>query len=189
VSGGDTSNDTPGGVHRIVLVGFMGSGKSTVGPELAQILGWEFVDLDRRVEEEAGLSVAQIFERHGESEFREAERRAAEGVARQTRVVVAAGGGAFVFPRTRQALTDGALTVWLSCDLDTVLARVPADGLRPLAKSRETIERLFAERQPSYRLADWSVDASRSGPAALARRIADALSSGRPLRAGGTTDR
>jgi shikimate kinase len=161
--------------RRIVLVGFMGSGKTTVGRSLAGRLGWAFVDMDARIEEEAGESVADIFRRHGEAGFREREAALARALGGRDEVVVAAGGGAFATPATRSALQEGAATVWLRCDADTILSRVSLDGSRPLASSRETILRLLAEREPSYRLADIAVDASGRSPDEVAQEIADGL--------------
>jgi shikimate kinase len=176
--------------RRIVLVGFMGSGKTTVGQSLADRLRWTFVDMDARIEEESGLSVAGIFRSRGEAFFREREARLALALAGQERLVVAAGGGAFALPATREALRAGAATVWLRCDLETILARVPLDGSRPLASSRETIRRLLAEREPSYRLADLTVDASGRSPEAVAGEIADCLfAGGPPAGPGGTPAR
>ena len=158
---------------RIVLVGFMGAGKTTVGALLARRLGWSFRDLDQWIAERTGLSVARLFEERGERVFREEERRAAAAASQLERHVIAAGGGAFAQPETRALLQQGALTVWLRADLLTLLARIPNDGARPLAASRETIARLFAEREPSYRLADRAVDASPA-PEEVARAIAEA---------------
>jgi shikimate kinase len=166
-------------VRRIVLVGFMGAGKSTVGRELARQLGWRFLDMDRRIEQDAGLSVAEIFRRHGEPAFRAAEARLAASLADLDRHVVAAGGGAFAAPETRASLQAGAFTVYMRCDFPTLVARVRPDGSRPLAGSRETMAGLFAEREASYRLADWTVDASVARPEQLARRIREAVRGGR----------
>jgi shikimate kinase len=166
-----------GAVRRIVLVGFMGAGKSTVGRELARLLGWGFLDMDERLERDAGLSVAELFGARGEAAFRAAERDLARGRAPLERRVVAAGGGAFAVPETRAALQDASFTVWLRCDLAGLLPRLPADGSRPLAANRETMARLFAERESSYRLADWTVDASRASPEQLARQIQAAMGS------------
>ncbi len=171
-------------VDRVILIGFMGSGKSRVGPELARLLGWAFEDMDRRIEARLGATVEEIFERHGEAFFRSEERRLAEEMAHMESVVIAAGGGAFTFSETREALKSGALIVWLRCDLDAVLSRLPLDGSRPLARDRETICRLFSEREQSYRLADRVVDASSATPEALAREIAEMFFSNVPGMAG-----
>jgi shikimate kinase len=168
---------------RIVLVGFMGAGKSTVGPQVAQALDWSFLDLDRRLEERLGGSVADLFRTRGEAAFREEERRLAVEAAGLDRHVIAAGGGAFAQAATRDALkAGGAFTVWLRCGLPAVLARIPPDGSRPLARDRETISQLFAERESSYRQADCAVDAEQS-PEAVAREVVRtfrALTAGRP---------
>jgi shikimate kinase len=154
----------------------MGSGKSRVGPKLARLLGWVFEDMDRLLEARLGATVAELFESRGEAFFRQQERHLAEEMAGRSSVVIAAGGGAFAFPETREALRKGALTVWLKCDLDTVLSRLPLDGSRPLARDRETISQLFSEREPSYRLANRVVDASSASPEVIAREIAKMLS-------------
>ena len=160
---------------RIVLVGFMGAGKSTVGPRVAEALGWSFRDVDTLIEERLGLTVPEIFRQRGEDAFRSEEIRIAEELAQSGRLVIAAGGGAFAFPRTREALSRGAFTVWLRCELPQILARIPLDGSRPLALDRETISRLYAERQPSYRLAHCVVDTSDAGPDTVARAVVEAF--------------
>ena len=153
----------------------MGAGKTSVGTALAEQLGWSFVDLDLLVEKQAGRSIAQIFEQSGEPAFRALEREAAKQALAGERRVIAAGGGAFADQQTRELLRGAAATVYLECDLDTLLGRVPLDGSRPLAGNRETMRRLLLAREASYRRADVTVDASRSTPAELAREIARAL--------------
>jgi shikimate kinase len=162
----------------VVLVGFMASGKSTVGESLARLLGWTLVDIDAQIEEEAGATVGEIFRSRGEAFFREKERELAVALQERDAVVVAAGGGAFANAATREALRRGATTVWLRCDLETILGRVAFDGSRPLAPDRETIARLFAEREPAYRLADLAVDAAGRPPEVVAREIAASLLAG-----------
>lgn len=156
---------------RVVLVGFMGSGKTSVGRLLARRLGYGFEDMDRRIEERAGRAIAEIFRDEGEEAFREREREDALALSRLRDRVVAAGGGAFTRPETRALLQEGALTVWLRCDLDRILARVPADGSRPLAGNRDIMRALLAEREPFYRMADVAVDASSGTPREVADRI------------------
>ncbi len=158
------------GPRRIVLVGFMGSGKTTVGRLLGRDLRWGFLDMDRCIEERCGLRIPEIFEQHGEPFFREQELQVAREAGDLERHVIAAGGGAFAFDATREALRSGAVTVWLWAPVEIVLARVRPDGSRPLAGSRERIRRLFAEREPSYRLADCHVDAT-AGPEEVVRRV------------------
>jgi shikimate kinase/3-dehydroquinate synthase len=162
-------------VQRIVLVGFMGAGKTRTGKRLARRLGWGFRDMDGEIEARNGLTVAEIFARHGEAFFRTEELRVAREMAGLSRHVVAAGGGAFAFPETRDTLRSGAVVVWLRCDLDTLLARIAPDGSRPLASNRERMAALLAEREPTYRQADLIVDASGADAREVARRIARAV--------------
>ena len=169
--------------QRIVLVGFMGAGKTTVGAALARRLGWEFRDLDRWIEDRHGMPVAEIFRRHGEPFFREEERRAARAAAQLHRHVVAAGGGAFATDATRALLQKGAVTVWLRCAFGTLWRRLPKGGSRPLAADRGRMRQLLAEREPSSRRADHEVDTSRAAPEEVARRIVEAVFAKSPARA------
>jgi shikimate kinase len=153
----------------------MGSGKSVVGQELARLLGWRFRDLDQWIEQRQRRPIRAVFAEEGEAFFREQERKAALATQRLRRHVVAAGGGAFAFPATRAALRRGAVTVWLRCSFAVLARRVQGDPSRPLAASRAKMQRLLRERMPFYRLADLAVDTARSGPAAVARRIAALL--------------
>jgi len=159
-----------GSPRRLVLVGFMGAGKTTVGRLLSRELGWGFLDMDRRIEQRSGQRIREIFTNKGEAFFRDEERQVAEEAHGLDRHVIAAGGGAFAFDATREALRDGSISVWLWAPLEVLLGRVRLDGSRPLAANRETIARLFAEREPSYRLADCHVDAT-AGPDEVARRV------------------
>ncbi len=161
--------------RRVVLVGFMGAGKSTVGPLVARALGWDFLDMDDRIEERAGRSIADVFRDQGEPAFRALELEVAEEAASRPRLVMAAGGGAFAQPATREVLKRGAVTVWLRCDAATLEARVPADGLRPLATNRAIMRSLLTEREPSYQLADVVVEASEGTAESVARRVVERL--------------
>jgi shikimate kinase len=173
--------------ERLVLVGFMGSGKSTVGRLVARSLGWGFLDMDHAIERSTGLTLAELFRERGEAFFREEERRLALETQSLTEHVIAAGGGAFASPDTREALRAGSVTVWLHCDLPTLLARLPPDGSRPLAVSRERIQDLFVEREPSYRMADRTVDAV-AAPEEVASRVMRAVFTDGP-RTRGREDR
>jgi shikimate kinase len=149
----------------------MGSGKSSVGRVLARRLGYRFEDMDRRIEKRAGRTVAEIFRNEGEAAFRDLEREEARAVSRLAGLVVASGGGAFAERETREILQKDAVTVWLRCDLERILSRVPADGSRPLAGNRDIMRALLAEREPWYRMADVAVDASTGSPREVAERI------------------
>jgi shikimate kinase len=156
--------------ERVVLVGFMGSGKSTVGRVLARRLGWGFVDMDERIEERTGQRIAEIFRERGEDAFRQEELAVARELQTAIRRVIATGGGAFAEAATREALRVGACTVWLAGDFEALARRVPTDGSRPLAADREIMRRLFEQREAFYRSADLIVDAT-AAPEAIAGRI------------------
>jgi len=156
--------------ERIVLVGFMGAGKSTVGRLVARRLTYAFEDMDNRIEARTGRTIAAIFREEGEEAFRALEHEEARALSELPRRVIAAGGGAFARPDTRALLQERAVTVWLRCELETALARVPADGVRPLATNRDIMRRLLTERETSYRLADVVVDAA-GGPEQVAERV------------------
>jgi len=160
---------------RVVLVGFMGAGKSAVGRRLARRLRYRFLDLDRRIEQRAGSRIAALFREQGEAAFRALEEDEARAVSALEAVVVATGGGAFVRPGTRALLQQGALTVWLKCSLEASLRRIKPDGSRPLAGNREIMRALLAEREPSYRQADFTVDTSSRTPREVVDRIVELI--------------
>src|SRR5579871_6349487 len=114
-----------GRARRVVLTGFMGSGKSTVGPLVAARLGWRFIDADDVIEAEAGATIAEIFRRDGEAAFRDRELATILRLLDEEKLVLALGGGAIEHAATREALagTDGTLLVHLDVALDTTLAR------------------------------------------------------------------
>jgi shikimate kinase len=154
----------------------MGSGKSTVGQVLARRLGWDFVDMDARIEARTGRRIAELFEERGEAAFRAEELAVARELGTGERRVIAAGGGAFAQPATREALQDGAYTVYLAGDFETLAARVPDDGSRPLAADRAIMRRLLADREPDYRRADKTVDAAGSPEDVAGRILAEVFS-------------
>lgn len=162
----------------VALVGMMGVGKSTVGRKLAESLGAAFVDSDEEIERAAGLSIPEIFERHGEAEFRRGERRVIERLLNGPPIVLATGGGAYMDPETRALLKEKATTVWLRADLDLIWKRVNRRDTRPLLKRenpKQVLADLLAVRSPVYAEADIAVD-SGDGPATDAvRAIRDAM--------------
>jgi shikimate kinase len=150
------------GARAVFLVGFMASGKSTVGPELARRLGWEFVDLDSRIEAHEGKSVPEIFRDQGEVGFRQAESNALQLLTRslERNSVVACGGGAFAQERNRELLQEWP-TVFLNAPVEELWRRSQEDGIeRPLRKDRNHFARLHAERLPFYRQATITVETS-----------------------------
>jgi shikimate kinase len=137
----------------IVLVGLMGVGKSTVGRRLARRLDLPFVDSDAAIEDAAGLSPAEVFERYGEQDFRDGERRLVARLIDGEVRVIATGGGAYVDPRTRELLNERAITVWLDAPLDILMERTSRRDTRAQLRdgnAKATLERLANERRASY---------------------------------------
>jgi shikimate kinase len=153
-------------IRTVALVGMMGAGKTSVGKRLATRLGVPFKDADHEIEAAAGLTVAEIFEKHGEAEFRAGERRVIARLLCDTPHVLATGGGAFMDATTRAAMKDKAFTIWLRAPVDLLLARVGKRGNRPLLNNPDpkgTLERLLAQRAPTYAEAEFILD-SVDGP-------------------------
>jgi shikimate kinase len=142
--------------QRVYLTGFMGAGKSAVGKQLAATLGWEFIDLDERIEQTSGLPIAEIFERQGEAEFRSLERSELEATLGHDRVVVATGGGTLAQPAAIESLRGRGLIVWLKLPFAELARRVEAAGAgaRPLYRDHRRARQLYRERLPFYRQAD-----------------------------------
>ena len=154
------SSEQSAAPHRIVLTGFMGSGKTTVGPLVARRLGWSFVDVDDAIEAEAGASIAELFARHGEPAFRERERAAIEALAARDGLVLALGGGAIEHAATREVLltTPGTLVVHLEVELATTRARCRGtEHLRPILADQANLESRYQRRLPLYRMAHVSI--------------------------------
>jgi shikimate kinase len=158
----------------VVLVGLMGVGKSTVGRRLAQRLGLPFVDSDAAIADAAGLSPAEVFERYGEDDFRDGERRLVARLVEGEIRVIATGGGAYVDPRTRDLLNTRAITVWLDAPVDILAERTSRRDTRAQLRNgdpKATLERLANERRQSYEQAHIHV---RSGTGAH-RDVVDAI--------------
>jgi len=160
----------------IFLVGFMGSGKSTIGMLLAAELDAPFVDLDDDIEAVAGRSIVEVFEADGEQRFRDLEHEAlTRRVDAGGRVVVALGGGAFTFARNREVMHGRGPSIWLDCPFDTALRRVEGFEHRPLAKDPEKFRALFESRRGEYAKADLRIAIDSDEPADAVRDILKAL--------------
>jgi len=158
----------------ICLAGFMGSGKSTIGTRLARQLGWRFVDLDERIEESAGISIVEFFDRYGEPAFRQLEAdqlRAALGRAAEFHesTILALGGGTYAQPGAPEFLRNaGVPVIWLDTPLELLLSRCMTMTGRPLFRDEASFRALYAQRLPSYQLADYRVDSSGDAAAVVA---------------------
>jgi shikimate kinase len=162
----------------IVLVGLMGAGKSCIGRRLAQRLDLPFVDADSEIEEAAGCSIEQIFDRYGEAYFRDGERRVIERLLEQGPSVLATGGGAYLDERTRAAIRERGVAVWLRADLGLLLRRTSRRDNRPLLKRgdpKTILKDLMEKRHPIYAEADVIVDSVDAPPDATLSRTVEAL--------------
>ena len=163
----------------LVLVGPMGAGKSSLGRQLARRLGLAFVDADARLEDQAGASVATIFELEGEAGFRAREERLLCELLQTDGQLIASGGGAVLSPTTRAAMQARAFVVWLRVDPEQQLARLSRDHTRPLLAQgdrRQTLEMLAQVRDPLYAaVADLEFRADAPDAASAARRLAQRL--------------
>jgi shikimate kinase len=161
-------------MDKIYLVGFMAAGKSTVARALAARLGWRAEDIDELIEARERRTVAEIFRTQGEPYFRAREREILKLLLPMRHVVVATGGGTFMDPENRAAITMDGVAVWLDVPLAELLARIPGDGRRPLAADRESMERLYATRVAAYSTAQVRVDAT-ARPEEVAERIIECV--------------
>jgi shikimate kinase len=162
---------TPG----LYVVGFMASGKSTVGRRLANQLGWSFFDIDDEIERAERTSIASIFDTRGEAEFRRIE---ASIIAQHVRwiergrpAVLALGGGAFTEAANRDLLLQNGLAIWLDCPLEVVKHRVAQASHRPLARDPEKFAALYHARRECYALADLRVAIESDDPAVTVETI------------------
>jgi shikimate kinase len=153
--------------RRIVLTGFMGSGKTTVGPLVAARLGWSFIDVDDVIEAEAGATIAEFFARHGEAAFRELERATIARLSAGDALVLALGGGAIEHPATRALLltTPGTHLVHLEVQLATTLDRCRGtEHARPILADQTNLESRYQRRLPLYRLAHVTIAVDKLTP-------------------------
>jgi shikimate kinase len=166
--------------RRIVLTGFMGSGKTTVGPLVAERLGWTFVDVDDVIAAEAGTTIPEIFRSEGETEFRRRERETIKSFARCDRLVLALGGGAIEDDATRLLLVMApeTLLVHLEVKLETTLARCKGtEHLRPVLADEATLKERFERRLPLYRMAHVTLEVDSLTPDEVAEAIVRAAQS------------
>jgi shikimate kinase len=169
-------------IHRhIILLGFMGSGKTTIGRLLADRLGRSFVDLDDRIESAAGKTIAEIFTSDGEAAFRQLEGECLSRILSEERepLVIGLGGGTFVRQHNRAAIARASgITVFLECDLATLRERVAGFEHRPLTRDPAAFAQLYEERLPAYREAVHIVGTGSGTPEDAAAAIAALLAQG-----------
>jgi shikimate kinase len=162
----------------VALVGLMGAGKTAIGKRLAARLGLPFVDADDEIERAAGCTVAEFFERYGETEFRAGERRVIARLLEEPPHILSTGGGAYMDPDTRALLKAQAITVWLRAELDVLFDRVKKRAHRPLLRTcdpRDILARLMAQRYPIYAEADLVVDSTAQPTEITTDQVIEAL--------------
>ncbi len=162
---------TPG----LYLVGFMASGKTTIGALLADELGWDFTDLDQDIVSAQGAEIVEIFDTLGEEEFRKTEhaciRKRVGQIERGKPMVVALGGGTFVSEVIREFLTENGVTVWLDCPFERVSRRIQGSTHRPLARDLEKFKQLYHDRCAAYEKAEYRIEIESDDPAAVVAAI------------------
>ncbi len=149
---------------RIFLIGFMGSGKTTVGKLLAEKLGWKFVDIDELIERKEGMNIRDIFKYKGEPYFRKLEKETLEEVLnKEENVIVATGGGLGADPEALELMKENGFVIWLDVDFEEFKRRCSKDGNRPLLRlGEEELKDLFDKRNLVYRQAHLRIEASES---------------------------
>ena len=161
--------------QNIVLIGFMGSGKTSIGRLIAGRLGFQFVDTDALIVQRAGREIAEIFASEGEEHFRDLETAALESLGHRERCVIATGGGVVLRERNRELLRALGFVVLLMASADAIFERVSRNTKRPLlqtANPRETVAAMLAARQPAYEAAaQWKLDGTALSHAAAAEAV------------------
>lgn len=172
-----SKSDTFAGVNRdrlperIYLVGFMGAGKTTVGRELASLVGYEFVDTDLSVESLEGRTIEELFRERGEGYFREKEWEILASTALRHRIVVATGGGLYLAPLHRNFIRRHGAAVWLDVTVEEAWARCGSIGGRPLFTTPDEMATLLESRRSRYELAEFRIEVSGRSVAEVAREI------------------
>jgi shikimate kinase len=161
--------------HNVALVGFMGTGKSTIGHLLASMLNYRLVDTDVLIEQHVGKRIADIFTSEGEAQFREYERQAVTQLASEQGCVISTGGGVVVNPANMESLKEHSLVVCLWASPETILSRVGHQSHRPLLRGDDPlgkIRQLLGEREPFYRQADVLLNCEQRSPREVAQHVA-----------------
>ena len=150
-------------MKNIALTGFMGAGKTTAGKKLSEKLHMDFIDVDSYIEENEGISIAEIFKNFGEDHFRSLEKKAIKKICAKNGQIIALGGGAVLDSENTAILKQSCTVVYLEITAETVIKRIIGDKKRPLLKSEEEIRSLLKIRQPHYKkIADITVNANGS---------------------------
>lgn len=167
-------------MNNIVLCGFMGCGKSTVGKNIARKTGKNFIDMDSYIEQKANMTVSEIFEKFGESAFRDMEHEACKELSEQSNLIIASGGGALTFERNCEVFKGKDTIVLLDVPLDVIKYRLRNDKTRPLLQrpdKDEAMKELYDRRLPIYKKASNIAVKGESTPLKTAFAVIDAVNS------------
>jgi shikimate kinase len=161
-------------IQNLALVGFMGTGKSSVGRLAAELLQFEFVDTDELIESQSGMTIEEIFKKQGEPAFRELERQVVQNLAQRQKTTIATGGGLVADPANLASLKTHALVVCLWASPETIWERVRDQTHRPLLQTADPlgkIRELFALRDPLYRQADVLIHTGQRSPREVVQQV------------------
>ena len=164
-------------VTRLYLIGFMGSGKTTVGRLVADRMHWRFLDLDEEIERVEGRSVSDIFRQSGESHFRRLEQQHLRSISGPRDLVVALGGGTYEAARNREFIEANGTSVYLETPLEDIYSRLESDGTRPMFSSRDQVSKLYQQRLSSYNMARVKVETNNMDPASIAEEVVRLMTS------------
>ncbi len=158
----------------LVLVGLMGAGKSVIGRRVATMLRLPFYDSDQEIEKAAQMTITELFEIYGESEFRALEQRVILNLMKKNPLVLATGGGAYINENIRKAIHKNGISIWLKVDLDILMQRVSKHPTRPLlqtANPKETMQKLMEQRYPIYAKANLTINSHKESRHTVARNV------------------
>ncbi|SDG45038.1 shikimate kinase [Selenomonas sp. WCT3] len=164
-------------MKNVILIGFMGTGKTSTGKMLASKLGCAFIDMDQKIEEEAGRRIPEIFAQQGEEHFRQLERELVERLSARRNAVISTGGGTVKNPANVAAFKKSGIIICLSASVDAVLERTKRHGTRPVLDQadqgdrRKAVESLMEERKTLYQQADFTIDTSDLSPLQVVENI------------------
>lgn len=168
-------------MENIILIGFMGTGKTIIGKRLAERLNWDFIDTDIEVERVTGKTIPQIFKQFGEARFRSEEKLVVKKLSKKKHLVVATGGGAVLDSENVSCLRESGILICLTADPETILKRIKAGQNRPLLSGKEDIkqkiEELLSVRLQAYSVADLNIDTSSDQPDQVVEKIIQNLRS------------
>ena len=158
----------------LILIGFMGTGKTTIGRKAANALRFKFTDTDKEIEQICGMTITQIFKKCGEVRFRSEEKAAVRRAAKENNQVIATGGGVVLDPENIEMIKENGIIICLTAPPDVIFQRISKNKSRPLLQTEDplgTITKMLQERQPLYQCADFTIETSSSDSDDIAAEV------------------